>query len=255
MGGKKGGKAGRQERAEERQFLEDYRRQQYPRPAVTVDLVVFTVVDADLKVLLVRRRDPPFQGSWALPGGFVRVGDAYDEQGESVDDAAHRELAEETGLPRGSCYLEQLYTFGKPGRDPRTRVVSVAYFALVSADKAPLVRAGTDAAAVRWASVGHEVNRSRLAFDHAEILDTALTRIRGKLDYSPIAFELVPLTFTIAELRAAYEAVRGEVLDAANFRRRFAGMLADGLIEQAPGRRLTSTKPAKVYRFAHRRPI
>lgn len=241
--------AAKSPRAGEREFLEAYRRTEYARPAATVDLVIFTVVDADLKVLLIRRGLPPFKGFWALPGGFVRVGNAYDDQGESIDDAAHRELSEETGLPSRSCYLEQLAAFGRPGRDPRTRVISIAYFALISADKIPLVRAGSDAAAAKWYSVAHEVKRLELAFDHEEILETALARVRSKLEGSAIVFELVPLTFTVTELRAAFEAVKGAPLDAANFRRRFAGMLADGVIVQAPGRRLTSTKPAKVYRF------
>src|SRR5687767_7631832 len=116
-------------KSEEQRFLAAYRPEAYPRPAVTVDIVIFTIVDADLKVLLVRRNEHPFKGRWALPGGFVRVGDAREDQGEDLDEAAARELAEETGLPRGSAYLEQLGAFGKANRDPRMRVISVAYFA------------------------------------------------------------------------------------------------------------------------------
>lgn len=238
---------------DEREFIEGYRRtmQAYARPSVAVDLVVFTVRDADLKLLIVRRDQPPFARWWALPGGFVRVGDTLDDQGESVEEAAHRELAEETGLPKGSVFLEQLYTFGDAGRDPRMRIISVAWYALIRPDLAPLVTAGSDAAEVRWVSVGHE-RPEALAFDHDRIVDTAVERIRGKVDYAPIAFDLVPETFTVSELRAVYEAIKGERSDAANFRRRFNRMLADGLVEQAPGRRLTGRRPAAVYRFVSR---
>lgn len=214
---------------------------------MSVDIVVFTVIDTDLKVLLIRRAAAPHEGAWALPGGFVRVSDGPD-QGESLDQAAHRELSEETGLPQGSAFLEQLYTFGEPGRDPRTRVITVAYYALVRSDLVTLVRAGTDAAEARWCSINSE-RPSKLAFDHDMILDRALERIRGKIEYSPIGFELVPPTFTVAELRAVHEAIKGTTYDPGNFRRRFVRMKTDGVIEQAPGKRHTGTKPARVYRF------
>ena len=229
-------------------FLESYRASDYPRPSVTVDIVVFTVVDSDLKVLLIERGAPPYEGCWALPGGFVRVTEDA-QQGESVDDAAHRELCEETSLPERSVFLEQLYTFGKPCRDPRTRVITVAYYALVPPDMVPLVKAGSDAARTRWLSVAGEVPDVALAFDHHEILQSAVKRVRGKIDYAPIAFELVPPTFTIAELRAVYEAIKGVTYDPGNFRRRFNRMQTDGVIRQAPGKRQTGTKPARVYRF------
>lgn len=236
----------------EAEFLREYPRRDYPKPSVTVDLAVFTVIDTDLKVLLIRRKGHPHKGDWAFPGGFVDVGDGYENQGESVEDAAHRELAEETGFPRGSVFLEQLYTFGKPGRDPRMRVISVGYYALVSADKVPMVKAGSDAEEARWFSVTEEIPSLDLAFDHDEILRVGVERIRGKIDYAPLAFELVPSTFTVAELRQVYEAVKGETYDPANFRRRFKRMLTDGVIEQAPGKRQTSTRPAKVFRFSRR---
>ena len=221
----------------------------YPRPSVTVDLLIFTVLDADLKVLLIRRGAPPFQGSWALPGGFVNVREGRKNQGEDLEHAAHRELAEETGLPHGRVFLEQLYTFGKAGRDPRGRVITVAYYALVRPGLVPLVKAGTDAAEARWVSVSEELSGYELAFDNDEILTTGLERIRGKIDYAPLAFELVPDTFTVAELRAVYEAIKGTAYDAGNFRRRFVRMQTDGIIEQAPGKRHTASKPASVYRF------
>jgi len=233
---------------DEAEFLRRYRAADYPRPSVTVDVAVLTVVDSDLKVLLIERAEPPFAGCWALPGGFVQVSDD-DDQGESIDDTAHRELAEETGLPPRSVFLEQLYTFGEPRRDPRTRVITVAYYALVRPDLVPRVCAASDAAQARWWSVGSEIPSIELAFDHDRILSRAVERVRGKIDHAPIAFELVPPTFTIAELRAVYEAIKGTHYDPGNFRRRFMRMQTDGVIRQAPGRRQTGTKPARVYRF------
>jgi len=233
---------------------EAYRPDDYPRPSVTVDIVIFTVLDRDLKLLLIQRGEAPFEGRWALPGGFVRVGDTMADRGEGLDEAAARELAEETGLPEGSAYLAQLHCFGAPQRDPRMRVITVAYFALVRPDLVPVVEAGSDAKQARWFSVREEVKSEQLAFDHAEILQMAVARIREQLDLAPIAFELVPATFTIAELRAVHEAVKGVSYDAGNFRRRFMRMLTDGIIEQAPGKRPTGTKPAKVYRFVRPHP-
>lgn len=220
----------------------------YPRPSVAVDLVVFTMLDADLKVLLVRRGEAPQKGEHALPGGFVRVGMTPTDQGESVDAAAARELAEETGLPADKCYLEQLYTFGDAGRDTRGRVISVAYYALIRPTLAPLVRAGGDAEVAEWVSVSTLAPHT-LAFDHGRILEVGLARIRGKLDYSDLAFALVPETFTIPELRSVHEVVKGRAYDKGNFRRRFQRMLADGVIAPAVGKRITGAKPAKVYRF------
>ena len=234
----------------EKPFIDAYRARAdaYARPSVTVDLVILTVQDTDLKLLLVRRKQPPFGDWWALPGGFVRVGDGFEDQGEDLLDAAHRELYEETGLPREEVFLEQLYTFGDAGRDPRMRVISVAWYALVRPDLAPFVTAGSDAAEVRWISLAHE-RPAALAFDHDRIVDTAIERVRGKVDYAPIAFDLVPPTFTVAELRAVYEAIKGERYDASNFRRRFKRMLDAGLVARAPGKRHTARRPAAVYTF------
>lgn len=240
--------------SEEARFLARYRPEQYPRPAVAVDIAILTLLDVDLKVLLVRRDEHPFKGKWALPGGFVRVGDTRADQGEDLDEAAARELAEETGLPRGAAYLEQLAAFGKAGRDPRMRVISVAYFALVRPTLAPLVRAGGDVSQAGWFSVA-EVAKRELAFDHAQMLEAAVARVRARIDDSAIAFELVPDTFSIAELRAVHEALKGEKQDAGNFRKRFLRMVDDGLIEPAPGKRVTASKPAKVFRFTRRRTV
>jgi 8-oxo-dGTP diphosphatase len=233
----------------ERAFLAKYEPGDYPRPAVAVDLVVLTIVDADLKVLLIRRGEPPWKGAWALPGGFVRVGDGKRDQGEDLDAAAVREVEEETRLSARDLFLEQLGAFGRAGRDPRMRVISVAYYALVRPDLAPLVRGGGDAAAACFTSLGEQ---PRLAFDHAEIIAAALARVRDRIDDSRLAFELVPPTFTIPELRAVFEVVKGRRYDPGNFRRRFQRLLDDGLIERAPGKRVTASKPAVVYRFVRR---
>lgn len=240
---------------DESEFLAHYQGEEYPRPSVAVDLVILTIVDVDLKVLLVRRSEHPFKGVRALPGGFVRVGDSSKNQGEDLDAAAARVLSEKTGLPSRSLYLEQLYTFGKANRDPRMRVISVAYYALVRPDLVPFVEArqmvenGSPRAV--WLSFS-QTGSEPLAFDHSEILKTAVKRISGKIDYTDIAFELVPATFTIGELRSVHEVIKGTAYDPGNFRRRFQRMLADRIIEKAPGKRLTVSRPAAVFRF--RRP-
>lgn len=238
--------------SEEARFLERYRPADFPRPSVTVDLVILTVEERQLKVLLVERNEHPFKGRWALPGGFVRVADDQKNQGEDLDHAAVRELEEETGLSHetaGHIYLEQVHTFGAPGRDPRMRVISVAYFALVRPTLVPLIRAGGDVSRVRWYPLD-ALPSEGLAFDHAAILAKARSRARADLDRSRIAFELVPETFTIQELRGVHEAIRGETLDPGNFRKKFLRMIEDGLIEPARGKRPTASKPASVYRFA-----
>ncbi len=239
------------EPSEEQKFLDEYRAGDFPRPSVTVDLVILTVVDKELRILLVQRSEHPFKGRWALPGGFVRVKDDRKDQGEDLDAAAARELEEETGLASGAAgriFLDQVRAFGKPGRDPRMRVISVAYFALVRPTLVPLIRAGGDVSSARWFPI-NEVPRDMLAFDHGEILDAALARARLDLDRTAIAFELVPETFTIQELRAVHEAIRGEPLDPGNFRKKFLRMIEDGLIDAARGKRPTVSKPASVYRF------
>jgi 8-oxo-dGTP diphosphatase len=241
----------RRESAEEKQFLEKYRPKDYPRPSVAVDLVIFTIIDAQLRVLVVKRQEHPFKGDWALPGGFVRVGETAKDQGEDLDVAARRELQEETGLDPERVHIEQLYTFGRANRDPRMRVISVSYFALVRPDLAPFVKAGGDVSHAEWLPVD-QLKKTELGFDHREVIETALTRVRGKLEYSAIAFDLVPLTFTIPELRHVYSIVLDKEMDPGNFRRKFNRMLEDGLIEQAPGKRITASKPATVYRFKRR---
>jgi len=200
---------------------------------VTVDVVIFTLRQQSLQVLLVRRRHPPFEGMWAIPGGFV-------DMDESLEEAALRELEEETGVR--DVYLEQLYTFGAPDRDPRGRTITVAYFAVVAADAVRL-RAGDDAAEAHWWPVDR---LPPLAFDHADILAYALKRLRYKLEYTAVGFELLPETFTLSELQAAYEIVLGEPLDKRNFRRK---ILSAGVIEEAGGYRSGEGRPARLYRF------
>lgn len=230
----------------EEEFLQAYQVRDYPRPSVTVDICIFTVVEEHLKILLIKRGGHPHKGKWALPGGFVDVGDAVKNQGEDLEAAAHRELEEETHLPRGSCYLEQLYTFGKAGRDPRTRVISVAYYALVRPDLVHLVSAGDDASEAAWFNVD-EV--PEFAFDHEEIFTKALERLREKIDYIAIAFGLVPESFTINDIRAVYQAVKGGTYEAKTFYRKFRRMVHDDIITIGDEKRPTATRPATSYRF------
>lgn len=207
---------------------------EFPRPALAVDAVVFGFDASDLKALLIRRAIEPFAGKWALPGGFVRVG-------ESLDDAVRRELREETGLER--VFLEQLYTFGDPGRDPREHTVSVAYYALVKLSD-HRVRAATDARDARWHSVA---KLPQLAFDHAEIVNVARARLRAKVRYRPIGFELLPVKFTLTQLQRMYEVILGRELDKRNFRKKVLslGVLRelDELAQEGAHR------PARLYSF------
>lgn len=227
------------------------RDDKYPRPLVAVDVAAFTVLDADLKVLLIQRGLPP--KALALPGGFVRCGDAIKDQGEDLEEAARRELADETRLPllaegAGAVPLVQIGVFGAAERDPRARVIAVAYLAVVPPELAAFVRAGSDAAAVAWYRVA-ECESVPLAFDHAQILARALERLRRDVDETALARALVPAAFSVAELRAAVDAVRGSPSDPGNFRRRFRHLLADGVVRPTAGRRVTGRRQAHVFSF------
>jgi 8-oxo-dGTP diphosphatase len=207
---------------------------EYPRPALAADCVVFGFDGAELKVLLIQRGLEPFKGRWAFPGGFVRMD-------ETVDAAARRELVEETGLK--NVFLEQLYTCSAVNRDPRDRVVSVAHYALVKLSD-HRAKAATDAANAEWFPVSKV---PALAFDHANILATAQTRLKGKVRYEPIGFELLPQKFTLSQLQHLYEAVLGTELDKRNFRKKVLGfgLLVPLKQTQMAGRH----RPARLFSF------
>lgn len=209
----------------------------YPRPSVTVDLVIFTIAKNDLKVLLIRRGSEPFKNCWALPGGFVEID-------ESLEKAAARELKEEAGVTK--VYLEQLYTFGDPKRDPRGRVISVSYFALVDAES-QRIRAASDAAEAEWHSV---FNSPKLAFDHKKILDYAVWRLRNKIEWTTVGYELLPKKFTLSELQRVYEIILQKPVDKRNFRKK---ILAQGQIRELNETRSDGAhRPAKLYSFQNR---
>src|SRR6267154_1643178 len=211
---------------------------QYPRAALTVDCVVFGFDESELKVLLIQRGLQPFKGKWALPGGFVRVD-------ETLDEAARRELAEETGLK--DVFLEQLYSFGALDRDPRERVVSVAFYALVKLSD-HRAKAATDAANAEWFPIS---KTPKLAFDHAGILATALARLKGKVRYEPIGFELLPPKFTLSELQHLYETVLDQKLDKRNFRKKIQSMGL--LLELDEIEQDVAHRAARLYRFDERK--
>lgn len=205
---------------------------EHPHPAVTTDVVLFTIREERLQVLLVRRQSEPFQDSWALPGGFVGID-------EDVEAAALRELKEETGVT--GVFLEQLYTFGAPRRDPRERVITVAYYALAPPDSIH-VRAASDAREADWFTCN---NLPALAFDHDQIIATAKQRLRAKLEYTTIAFQFLPEKFTLSELQQVYEIILDEQLDKRNFRRRMTGY---GLVAATDEKvRSGNHRPARLY--------
>jgi 8-oxo-dGTP diphosphatase len=212
----------------------------YPPFAVTADLVVLTIRADELAVLLVRRGEPPFAGALALPGGFVRPA-------ETLRAAARRELTEEAGPGFSSAHLEQLASYGDPGRDPRMRVVTVAYLAL--APLLPVPQAGGDAADAAWMPVAGTGIRgaARLAFDHDAILADGIERARAKLEYTPLATAFCPAEFTVGQLRRVYEIVWGTPLDPRNFHRKITG--TPGFLAPAGGQTAGDRgRPARLYR-------
>jgi len=210
---------------------------QHPHPAVTTDIVIFTIRDKQLKLLLIMRAAEPFKGQWALPGGFV-------QPEEDLESAARRELSEETGV--SGVYLEQLYTFGAVDRDPRERVITVAYYALIPSDKIVL-QAATDAEAVGWFSMD---DLPDLAFDHQTIVDMAHQRLAAKLDYSTIAFQFMPKKFTLGELQDVYETILREEMDRRNFRKWVLAL--ERIEETGDERREGAHRPARLYRVTNR---
>jgi 8-oxo-dGTP diphosphatase len=207
---------------------------EHPKPSLTVDCVVFGLDESnELRVLLIQRAYDPFAGSWALPGGFVKIE-------EDLESAARRELEEETAVR--DIYIEQLYTFGNFDRDPRGRVVSVAYYALINLKNHP-VKASTDAKNAAWFKLD-EI--PELAFDHKEILSKATERIRAKVLYKPIGFELLPEKFTLSDLQKLYESILGQQLNRRNFRSK---MLKMDLLEEAERQTNVSHRPAQLYKF------
>ncbi|MDJ0703685.1 MAG: NUDIX domain-containing protein [Leptolyngbyaceae cyanobacterium MO_188.B28] len=207
----------------------------YPRPALTVDCIVFGLDDEDiLKVLLIQRQLPPYKDQWALPGGFVQMD-------ESLEEAARRELQEETGLQ--DVFLEQLYTFGEPGRDPRDRIVSVAYYALINLTEYNL-QAATDARDAAWFPINQ---LPPLAFDHPQIFERAIARLQGKVRYEPIGFELLPTKFTLTQIQKLYETILGHELDKRNFRKKLLKM--DLLIPLDETQQGVAHRAARLYQF------
>ncbi len=206
----------------------------YETPLVTVDIVVFTVQDNRLKVLLIQRKGEPFMHMWAIPGGFIRVG-------ETLKEAASHRLREETSVK--DIYLEQLSAFGDPGRDPRARVITVGYYALVSSDRLHL-EAHANAENIGWFCI---TELPELAFDHQKILDAALEKLREHLETSPIAFQLLPEKFTLTELQRVYELIMGKTLDKRNFRKK---ILSSGILRDTGETKMEGYhRPAQLYAF------
>lgn len=215
-----------------------YDASQYERPSVTVDVLLFTIEENELKILLVKRNEDPFKGGWALPGGFVKMD-------ESLDDAAKRELSEESGVK--NVYLEQLYTFGNPKRDPRTRVITVTYMALTTKSEWKLSSSG-DVTEAEFFKVD---SLPKLAFDHDEIVKYGLERLRNKLGYTNIVLGLLPGSFTLTELQKVYEIILKSKIDKRNFRKK---ILSTGLIVSS-GKKLEGIahRPAMLYSFKNKK--
>jgi 8-oxo-dGTP diphosphatase len=236
-------------------------RARFEQPSLTVDIVVFAMREDKLHLLVIERGIPPFEGRWALPGGFVLPK-------ETVEQAAARELEEETALRE--VYLEQLYTFSAPDRDPRGRVVSVAHMALLPADRLDAVQGGSDARSAEWITVpdaiervepagatgasakGRKKREGHFAFDHDVIVATALARLRGKLESTTLAFQLLPQEFTLSEAQRVYEAILGRALDKVTFRRRLTQL---ELVRETPRMRRGAHRPARLYSAAPRENI
>ena len=244
---------------EEKEFLEQYDVTKFERPSVTADIVIFTLDSSDeLNILLIKRGGFPYKDCWAIPGGFLEAGK------ESIDDAAARELKTETNID--NVYLKQLYTFGDPGRDPRTTVLSVAYTALVPKHKLN-IKAGDDAKEAKLFTIKYDVNgiiftngnkvitESDLAFDHAEIIKMAITRLRNRIDYEDDAFNLLKdkNEFTISELKRIHETIKNKSLDLPNFRKSFLrDYVSTGKVIDLNKTSISKGKPARLYKYIDR---
>lgn len=244
---------------EEKEFLEQYDVTKFERPSVTADIVIFTLDSSDeLNILLIKRGGFPYKNCWAIPGGFLEAGK------ESIDEAAARELRTETNID--NVYLKQLYTFGDPGRDPRTTVLSVAYTALVPKHKLN-IKAGDDAKEAKLFTIKYDVNgiiftngnkvitESDLAFDHAEIIKMAITRLRNRIEYEDDAFNLLKdkNEFTISELKRIHETIKNKSLDLPNFRKSFLrDYVATGKVIDLNKTLISKGKPARLYKYIDR---
>jgi len=214
-------------------------KEEFPTPSVAVDIITFSIKDNSLKVLLIKRGIEPFKSKWAIPGGFVRIE-------ENLEEAAKRELEEETGVKE--VYLEQLYTFGDVHRDPRGRVITVSYFALINAEKPEQeLKATTDASEAKWFSVKE---LPELAFDHDKILKYAMKRLRWKFEYTTLAFSLLPKKFTLTQLQKLYEIVFDKKFDKRNFRKKIRSL--DLITPTKEIQKDVSNRPPKLYSFKKR---
>lgn len=224
-------------------MADNYKAIGYQCPSVAVDTVLFTVIENSLKVLLIKRGMQPFAGLWCLPGGFVKIE-------ENLEDATKRELKEETGVDPKDLYLEQLYTWGNPKRDPRSRVISVSYFALADPTKVkPFVTGEEQIKDVQWFPVN---DLPKLGFDHEHIVRYALKRLRYKLGYTAVGFELLPELFTLTDLQKLYEIILNEKLDKRNFRKK---ILSLGILEQTRHYKKGAHRPALLYKFKKAKPL
>ncbi len=244
---------------EEKAFLEKYDASKFERPSVTTDIVILTLDASDeLNILLIKRGEYPYKDRWAIPGGFLAAGK------ESIDEAAARELKSETNID--NVYLKQLYTFGNPGRDPRTTVISVAYTALVPKHMLD-IKAGDDADDAKLFAIKYDVNgiiftnentvitENDLAFDHAEIIKMAITRLRNRIDYEDDAFNLLrdKNEFTISELKRIYETIKNRSLDLPNFRKTFLrDYVSTGKVTDLNRTEVSKGKPARLYKYIER---
>lgn len=238
------------ENVEESNFLKNYNPDKYQKPSVTVDMLIFRLVNDSVDVLLIKRKKPPYKEFWAFPGGFVNID-------ESLEDAAKRELLEETNVK--DVYLEQLYTFGDVERDPRMRVISVSYMALLNDNDITKFneKAGDDAKELQWFNInellnGIEDSSIKLAFDHEKIFKLAIERLRGKIDYTDIAFQLLPEEFSMLELQNVYEQILNKKLYTPNFRRNMAKLVEEtGNFEQRMNISNKPTRKIKLFKYSN----